>query len=118
MGITPGSYSIRPQKRADFQLMLAFKDNDGVAITLAGKTVLAQVWNKQRTSKLGDFDVDVTDEAGGEVTLTLSHTVTELLPAEARYDVMVVDDATDFRSYYLEGIVRPSEGYTSPAPGA
>lgn len=114
MGVTPGSYNIRPQRRADFQLALAFKDADGVAITLAGKTVLAQVWDKARASKLGDFDIDVTDEASGEVTLTLSHTVTSELPAEARYDVMVVEDATDFRSYYLEGIVRPSEGYTEP----
>lgn len=115
MGITPGGYNIRPQRRADFQLLLAFKDGDGEPISLSDKTVLAQVWDKARTSKLGDFNVEVTDEANGEVTLTLGHEVTEDLPSEARYDVMVVDDDTDFRSYYLEGIVRPSEGYTAPA---
>lgn len=115
MGITPGGYNIRPQRRADFQLLLAFKDSDGVAIDLTDKTVLAQVWNKARTSKLGDFSVEVTDVAGGEVTLTLGHAITEVLPAEARYDVMVVDDLSSLRSYYLEGIVRPSEGYTAPA---
>lgn len=114
MGITPGGYNIRPQRRADFQLMLAFRDSDGVPISLSGKTVLAQVWDKKRTSKIGDFSTAVTNEANGEVTLTLSHTVTADLPAEARYDVMVVEDATDFRSYYLEGIVRPSEGFTDP----
>lgn len=115
MSITPGGYNIRPQRRADFQLTLAFKDADGVAISLADKTVLAQVWDSKRTSKLGDFSVEVTNEAGGEVALTLGHAVTATLPTEARYDVMVVDDATDFRSYYLEGIVRPSEGFTAPA---
>lgn len=115
MGVTPAGYNIRPQRRADFQLALAFKDADGVATSLFGMTVLAQVWDKGRTTKLGDFDVEVTDEANGEVTLTLNHAITAALPSEARYDVMVVDDDSDFRSYYLEGIVRPSEGYTEPA---
>lgn len=94
--------------------MLALKDSDGEPISLSGKTVLAQVWDKKRTSKLADFEVDVTGEATGEVTLTLAHGDTAGLPDECRYDVMVIEDATDLRSYYLEGVVRPSEGYTEP----
>jgi hypothetical protein len=113
MGVTPAGYNIRPQRRADFQLALAFKDSDGVPIDLTGKTVLAQVWDSKRTSKLGDFTTALTSAATGEVTLTLSHTITAVLPSEARYDVMVVEPG-GFRSYYLEGIVRPSEGYTEP----
>jgi hypothetical protein len=114
MGVTPAGYNIRPQRRADFQLALAFKDSDGAPISLSGKTVLAQVWAKDRAAKLGDFTVAVDDEPNGQVTLTLGHAITTSLPAECYYDVMVVDDSTDFRSYYLEGIVRPSEGYTEP----
>jgi hypothetical protein len=75
---------------------------------------LAQVWDKCRTTKYGDFFVDTTDEAEGSVVLTLDYLSTELLPNEAYYDVMLVNNATGIRQYYLEGIVRPSEGYTDP----
>lgn len=110
----PAAYNIRPQRRADFQLQLAFKDSDGVAISLEDRTIVAQVWDAKRTTKLGDFVVDITNGPGGEATLTLPYTATADLPAEARYDVMVIDDSSGLRSYYLEGIVRPSEGYSEP----
>jgi hypothetical protein len=110
----PGTYNIRPQRRADFQLNLTFKDGEGDPIDLGDYTVLAQVWDKCRTTKYGDFFVDTTDETEGSVVLTLDFLSTELLPNEAYYDVMLVNNATGIRQYYLEGIVRPSEGYTDP----
>lgn len=114
MAITPASYNIRPQRRADFPLSVVFKDSAGDPINLTGWTVLAQVWDKCRTSKVGDFTVSVTSAAGGAVTLTLPYAVTAVLPDEARYDVMLIN-ASGLREYYLEGIVRPSQGYTTPA---
>lgn len=110
----PGIYNIRPQRRADFLLPLQFKDSEGVPVNLIGWEVLAQVWNKQRTTKYADFSVTVTDAAQGSVTLRLHHDDTATLPTECRYDVMLVD-GSGLREYYLEGIVRPSEGYTAPA---
>jgi hypothetical protein len=112
--MNPGTYNIRPQRRADFQLNLTFKDSEGEVIDLSPYTVLAQVWNKCRTTKYGDFFVDIADEAEGNVILTLDYVSTELLPDEAYYDVMLINDSTGLRQYYLEGIVRPSEGYTEP----
>jgi hypothetical protein len=112
MAITPATYNIRPQKRADYPLDVTFKDADGVAINLTGWTVLAQCWDKTRTSKVGDFTVTVTNAAAGQVRLLLPYTVTVNLPAEARYDVMLINPA-GLREFYLEGIVRSSEGYTS-----
>lgn len=114
MAITPATYNIRPQRRADYPLTVVFKDGNGAAINLSGWTVLAQVWDRNRTSKIGDWTVVVTSAANGEVTLTLPYTVTAVLPDEARYDVMLIN-AAGLREYYLEGIVRPSEGYTTPA---
>lgn len=114
MAITPAQYNIRPQRRADYVLNVQFKDADGVGINLTGWTVLAQVWNKERTTKYGDFTVAVTAAATGQVKLTLPYTVTVSLPEEARYDVMLIN-ASGLREYYLEGIVRPSEGYTAPS---
>jgi hypothetical protein len=113
MAITPASYNIRPQRRADFPLQVQFKDSDGDGINISGWTVLAQVWDKTRTTKYGDFTVSVTSASTGAVTLTLPYTVTATLPDECRYDVMLINGA-GLREYYLEGIVRPSEGYTAP----
>jgi hypothetical protein len=113
MAITPASYNIRPQRRADFPLDVTFKDGNGAAIDLTGWTVLAQVWDAQRTAKIGDFTVSVTSAANGQVNLKLPFAVTAVLPGEARYDVMLVSPS-GLREYYLEGIVRPSEGYTTP----
>ena len=114
MAITPASYNIRPQRRADYPLQVQFKDSEGVGIDLSTWTVLAQIWDKARSAKIGDFTVTVTDAATGAVTLTIPYTVTTVLPDECRYDVMLIN-ASGLREYYLEGIVRASEGYTAPA---
>lgn len=113
MAITPGQYNIRPQRRADFPLTVRFKDADGVAINLTGWSVLAQVWKTDRTAKLGDFTVTVTTPSTGEVYMVLPYATTSSLPDECRWDVMLVAPS-GLREYYIEGIVRPSEGYTVP----
>lgn len=114
MATIPASYNIRPQRRADFPLALQFKDSTGSGMNISGWTVLAQVWDKGRTTKYGDFSVVVTAAATGNVTLTLPYTVTEALPDECRYDVMLINPS-GLREFYLEGIVRPSQGFTAPA---
>ena len=114
MAITPAAYNIRPQRRADFELAVQFKDSGGTGINVSGWTVLAQVWNKERTTKYGDFTVTTVNASIGSVKLTLPYAVTATLPEEARYDVMLINQA-GLREYYLEGIVRPSEGYTAPS---
>ena len=115
MAISPASYNIRPQRRADYPLALQFKNSAGGVIDLTGWTVLAQVWDKARTTKYGDFTVTLTQPEIGKVTLTLPYTITATLPDECRYDVMLINASSGLREYYLEGIVRPSEGYTAPA---
>jgi hypothetical protein len=114
MAITPASYNIRPQRRADYPLQVQFKDSDGDGINITGWTVLAQVWSKDRVTKYGDFTVTTLSASTGSVKLTLPHTVTATLPDECRYDVMLID-SNGLREYYLEGIVRPSQGYTAPS---
>jgi hypothetical protein len=114
MAVTPATYNIRPQRRADYPLTLRFKDSDGVALNLTGWTVLAQVWKTDRSQKLGDFTVTTTSLATGEVPIKLGYAVTAVLPDECRWDVMLVSP-DGLREYYVEGIVRPSEGYTVPS---
>lgn len=112
--MTPSDYNIRPQRRADFTLGLVLKDGTGAPINLTGAQVLAQVWDKKRTIMYGAFTVTVSNPTTGTISLLLPHTVTTSLPEEARYDVMVIRPG-GLREYYLQGIVRPSEGYTAPA---
>jgi hypothetical protein len=111
--MNPGNYNIRPQRRADFTLNLVLKDSTGEAINLTGAQVLAQVWDKKRTTKYGDFTATIPTPLTGAVNLLLDHEITADLPDEARYDVMLVRPG-GLREYYLEGVVRPSEGYTAP----
>jgi hypothetical protein len=112
--MTPAVHNIRPQRRADYTLRIVLKDGNGTPIDLTGAQVLAQVWDKKRTTKYGDFTVTLPTPSTGAVELVLGRAITAVLPAEARYDVMVIN-ASGLREYYLEGIVRPSEGYTAPA---
>jgi len=114
MAVAPAQYNIRPQRRADYPLTLRFKDPDGVAINLTGWTVLASVWKTDRSEKLGDFTVTTASLGTGEVPIQLSYAVTAVLPDECRWDLMLVAPS-GLREYYVEGIVRPSEGYTVPA---
>lgn len=115
MSRTPAVYNIRPQRRADFTLSLQFKDSNGTAINLSGWTVLSQIWNQARTQKAADFTVNNSSAATGSIVLSLSYLETEVLTAdEYYYDVMLITPS-GLREYYLEGIVRPSEGYTAPS---
>ena len=112
MAISPARYNIRPQRRADYPMPLVFEDASGVPMDLTGYTVLAQVWSNDRTLKYGDFVVTTTNFATGRADLLLPRTVTEILPDECRYDVMLISP-NGLREYYVEGIVRPSQGYTA-----
>ena len=82
MAITPATYNIRPQRRADYPLQVQFKDGNNVGINITGWTVVAQVWDKDRVTKYGDFTVTVEDALIGKVMLMLPYTVTTGLPDE------------------------------------
>ena len=113
MAITPASYSFRVQRRADHPLTVTFKDSTGVAIDLTGWQIIAQVWDKPRTVKIGDFTVTVANSASGQVELMLPYSITTIMIApEYYYDVMLIDN-NGLREYYMEGIIRPSEGYST-----
>lgn len=94
-------------------MKIQFRDGLGNGMDITGWTVVAQVWDKRRQTQYGEFSVEVIEAPEGIATLTLPHTVTEVLPREARYDVMLIDPH-GLREYYLEGVVRPSEGFSTP----
>jgi len=112
MAISPGTYNFTLQRRADYSLLLQFKDSDNAAIDLTGSTVAAQVWDEKRTKKYADFAITYTDRSAGKVTIALTDEQTERLPKQAYYDVLVVSSG-GLRDYYLEGVITVSQGYTT-----
>ena len=113
MAVNPGTYNFTLQRRADWSLILQFKDSSDTAIDLTGYTVYAQAWNKARSTKYADFTVAYTDRSDGKVTISLTDEQTADFIDELYYDVLL-EDGSNLREYYLEGIIFVSEGYTSP----
>jgi hypothetical protein len=112
MAVQPGTYNILLQRRADYSVLLQFKDSNAAAIDLTGWTAAAQAWNKDRTTKHADFAIDYTNRLSGEITISLTDTQTTLFPDEAYYDVLLTD-TSGLKEYYLEGTIYVSEGYTA-----
>ena len=112
MAISPGTYNITLQRRADYSITLQFKDSADAAINLTGWTVAAQAWNQGRTTKYADFTVTYTNRSTGTVAIALTSTQTTSFPVEAYYDVLLTN-ASGLKEYYLEGVIYVSEGYTA-----
>lgn len=112
MAISPGTYNIALQRRADYSVVLQFKDSTNTAINLTGWSVAAQVWNEDRSTKYADFTVVYTNRATGTVTISLTDEQTATFPDVAYYDVLLTNPS-GLKEYYLEGVVYVSEGYTA-----
>jgi hypothetical protein len=112
MAISPGTYNISLQRRADYSITLQFKDSTGTAINLTGWSAAAQAWNQNRTTKYADFTVTYTNRSTGTIAISLTDDQTALFPNEAYYDVLLTN-TSGLKEYYLEGIIYVSEGYTA-----
>lgn len=113
--IAPAQYNLRIQRRADFLLSLVFRDSEGTPMNLQGWEIVAQVWNKERILKYTDMEVEITESSQGKVDLFMPYTITSSLTSECYYDVMLISPGPrSIREYYLEGMIRPSEGYSAP----
>jgi hypothetical protein len=112
MAVSPGTYNISLQRRADYSVQLQFKDSAGAPIDLTAWSAAAQAWNKDRTTKYADFNIAYTNRASGTITISLTYTQTASFPDEVYYDVLLTNPA-GIKEYYLEGIIYVSEGYTS-----
>ena len=112
MAISPGTYNISLQRRADYSITLQFKDSANANIDLTGWTVAAQVWNQARTTKAADFTITYTNRATGTIAISLTDEQTTIFADEAYYDVLLINP-NGLKEYYLEGIIYVSQGYTA-----
>ena len=113
MAVQPGTYNITLQRRADYSVLLQFKDSNDAVIDLTGYTAYAQVWNEGRSTKYADFSVAYTNRTNGQITISLTDTQTATFIDELRYDVLL-ENGSGLREYYLEGVIFVSQGYTAP----
>ena len=88
MAVAPGTYNFTLQRRADYSVLLQFKDSNDAVIAY-------------------------TDRSNGKITISLTDAQTATFPNSLQYDVML-EDSSNTREYYLEGTITVSQGYTSP----
>ncbi len=113
MAVSPGTYNFTLQRASDWSVILQFKDSTDTAINLTGYTVYAQAWDKARITKYADFAVAYTNRTDGKVTISLTDAQTATFIDELYYDVLL-EDGSEKREYYLEGVIFVSQGYTRP----
>ena len=113
MAVQPGTYNITLQRRADYSVLLQFKDSSDAVIDLTGYTAYAQAWDKSRATKYADFAIAYTNRTNGQITISLTDTQTATFIDELYYDVLL-EDGSGSREYYLEGVIFVSQGYTAP----
>lgn len=112
MAIRPGKRNFVIERRADWPITLRFKDSELNPISLVGRTVKLQAWDKERTTKYADAAITYADRVNGEVDSLVSRVDTASFPDEVFYDVLIID-TDETHEYYLEGILYVSEGYTT-----
>ena len=113
MAVQPGTFNISLQRRADYSVLLQFKDSSDAAINLTGYTAYAQAWDVDRTTKYADVSIAYTNGTNGQITISLTDAQTAGFPDSLRYDVLLQDGSGN-REYYLEGVITVSQGYTAP----
>ena len=113
MAVNPGTYNFTLQRRADYSVLLQFKDSSDAVIDLTGYTAYAQAWDVDRATKYADFAIAYTSRTNGQITISLTDAQTAGFPDSLRYDVLLQDGSGN-REYYLEGVITVSQGYTAP----
>lgn len=119
--IVPATYNLRIPQRA------TFRQEFTLPFDCTAKTVEGQVWNSRRTKLLLQFttvwvdraeEVPDTDpqEYKGRFRLEADWELTRLVKDSGVWDLLVIDDQTGERDYYLEGAATLDPGYTEELP--
>ena len=109
----PGTYNLTLQRRADHSFDVNLKDSNNANENLTGKTIISQIWNESRTTKLADATITVTDATGGDITWKVTDTQTASMTDNIyKYDILKIEPNGD-REYFIEGTIFMSEGYTA-----
>jgi len=104
----PKNLPIYIQEGATFRKRLQFNFN------CLDKTVVAQLWTRNRKTKLADFTIDWINRDDGLFDLVLPYPITDNLDQEALWELMVIENLSQERQYYLVGNADWVPNSTSP----
>ena len=110
--IRPARYDITIPQRGTFRKTMRLKA-DGVPLIATGYQLVAQVWNRRRTTKFADGVINWIDQATGLFELVIQYPVTRLITEDGQWDLMVIEPGGD-RYYWLEGTAFLDVNYSEP----
>lgn len=100
------------EQGATFSTTLNVDDNQGDAINLSGYTAESQIRKSYYSTTSNNFTATVTNDATGEITLSMTAANTSnLSPSRYLYD-LVITDGEGIKTRVIEGIVVVLPGIT------
>ena len=108
----PGEYDLKIYRRADHSFSVNLKDSNNNNENLNGKTILSQIWDEARTTKLADATITIVSASGGDIKWSVTDIQTESMTDNIyKYDILKIEPNND-REYFLKGTIYMKEGYT------
>lgn len=112
--IRPGRHDITIPQRATFRERLRLKA-DGQPLNATGYQLVAQVWDRRRTTKYADLAIEWIDRSTGLFELVLQYPATTAVVKDGVWDLLVIQPNGD-RYYWLEGVAWLDVGHSAPPP--
>lgn len=109
---SPARYDIKIPQRATFRRRLRLKA-DGQPLNATGYELVAQVWDRRRTTKYADLQVQWIDRPQGLFELVLQYPATTAVVKDGYWDLLVIEPGGD-RRYWLEGFAYLDVGHSAP----
>jgi len=94
----PNSQTLYVRQGATLRYLMQFN------FDCTNKTVIAQLWPRNRKAKLADFTIEWVNQVTGIFYLVLPHTTTSVITQEGIWEIMVIDNASQERRFYLSGV--------------
>lgn len=112
--IRPGRRDITIPQRATFRERMRLKAG-GQPLNATGYQLVAQVWDRRRTTKYADLAIEWVDQATGLFELVLQYPASTAVVKDGVWDLLVIEPSGD-RRYWLEGAAWLDVGHSAPPP--
>lgn len=110
--IKPARRDITIPQRATYRQRMRLKAG-GQPLNATGYQLVAQVWDRRRTTKYADLTVEWIDQATGLFELVLQYPGTTAVVKDGMWDLLVIEPSGD-RYYWLEGNAYRDQGLSAP----
>lgn len=112
----PSTANIEINQKSDFQVTIYVVNSSALPADLSNYSVAAKYKKEYFTpdAQANSFTASITNEANGEISLSLTPAQTANLQIQQKYvyDVTLTNTSTDFKSRILQGNIIVSPGVT------